>query len=230
MVMGSSMIPIPAVTTFASARTGDQSEPRERGATFTSLNGNLVAASEVAASIIVAADQTLSIGGSAIEVDGETVSAISGGILFIDASHTSTLAFSETTAPPHPEALLTMADGSIVTAFEDPGSNEAVVVNGHTLSLGDVATIDGETPRDGPDGLVVLKSNKISEVIYSTAKDSDAKDISTGSKSSGATMASVSESDAYRTATVSSSGMKIESHPEKLLLLWVSIMMIGIFA
>ena len=228
MIMGTSVVTIPAATTHADAQSNDVSGSRARCATFTGINGAPITASEVAAGTIVAAGQTLSVGGPTIEVEGRTMSAASNGLIFIDGSHTSTSAFSEITAPPRLEAILTMADGSVVTAFEEPGRNGVVVVDGHTLSPGNVASIDGEILSDGPDGLVVLDGSNTSKVIFSTANGGDGDDVATSLGSSEGAKASASGSDVRLPATVLSLGASIVRLSGPLLFLWVFTIVIGI--
>ncbi|KAI9689322.1 MAG: hypothetical protein M1822_009973 [Bathelium mastoideum] len=224
MVIGTSVVAIPTATTQADAQNNDASEPGGRWTTFTGTNGALITASEIAGGTLIAAGQTLSIGGPAIEVDGRIVSAASNGLVFVDGSHTSTLAFPETTAPPSLEAALTMADSDIITAFEEPGRSGVVVVGEHTLSPGDIATMDGETISDGPAGLVVLDGTETSRVTFSTAQSGGGggEAVATRSESDEAARASSSKSDASLAPTVSSSGASMEKFPRQLSFLWVS--------
>ncbi|KAI9667639.1 MAG: hypothetical protein M1821_000456 [Bathelium mastoideum] len=168
VIVGTSSARIPIITSQADAQS-KFAWPAERLAAFVGTDGVSITASEVAAGTFVADGQTLLIGGPAIQVDGDTVSAASNGLVVVNQGQTSTVPFSQTTAPLELGARITLADGSVVTAFEEQGKSGIVILNGHTLLPGDVLTIDGETIRDGSAGLVVLDGSRTLTVGGSAA-------------------------------------------------------------
>ncbi|KAI9655959.1 MAG: hypothetical protein M1821_005020 [Bathelium mastoideum] len=109
--------------------------------------------------------RTLSVGGSAITVDGHTLSDARGGIV-VDNSRT--VSWSEIPgALGTEEARITAADGKVLTVVEEPGHASTIVVDGSiTLSVGGQdATVDGEVISFASGALVV--NGSVTETLSS---------------------------------------------------------------
>ncbi|KAI9687664.1 MAG: hypothetical protein M1820_010407 [Bogoriella megaspora] len=124
-------------------------------AIFTALDGEMVTAYHAIGNngAVVIDGHTLSVGGLAATLDGDTVSAIADGFVVIHGTQTQTLHFPSLTPG---ETIFTAPDGRIMTAYNDAANSGAVVVDGKPISVGGPAvTVNGETLSDGPSGLVV---------------------------------------------------------------------------
>lgn len=118
------------------------------------------AASGIGAAIVIDGT-TLSPGGSAIVVDGTTLSAGPSGIV-IDGTRSVHLSAPAPTSTDALQTFLTLGD-STITAFVPSKSDDAIIVNGTTLSVGGLAiTLDGTELSAGTAGLVVGGTRTVS--------------------------------------------------------------------
>ncbi|KAK4993385.1 hypothetical protein LTR66_006020 [Elasticomyces elasticus] len=132
-------------------------------AVFTA-GSRVLTASEVAGrtGVVVVDGSTISIGGPAATINGQTISEGSAGLVV----GTRTVPISAVSAT-QTGAVFTIGSRTY-TAFEIAGSPNTVVVDGNTLSIGGPATtIDGQVISEGLNGLVVGGSTT---VPFSTVK------------------------------------------------------------
>ncbi|KAF2168867.1 hypothetical protein M409DRAFT_20880 [Zasmidium cellare ATCC 36951] len=160
---------------------------------------------------------TLSPGGSAAVINGQTISAdISGGLVAIGASGTSTL--SPATSAGDGDAQ-TLAFGSLtITASAVPGQSGAFVVDGTTLSPGGsgVAVGDGMAVSDASGTLVGVGRSTtaaLSTVVGSSSSSSRTTAATTGGSSSGSSSGSAASSTATSAATAAG---KVVGHGRSL--------------
>ena len=118
---------------------------------------------------------TLFVGGPAIVLDRETVSAAPQGLVVVDSSRTTTIKPSVTSAPTvMQEIVFTGANGILVTAYEEAGASRIVIVDGKSLSVGGPAiTMNGESISDGPAGLVVGYGTTTRTWTFTTATNTE---------------------------------------------------------
>ncbi|KAI9820037.1 MAG: hypothetical protein M1827_006608 [Pycnora praestabilis] len=128
--------------------------------------------------VYVFGSSTLSVGGTALTVSGETISAAPSGLVIVSNGHTITVPVSTAAlASPLPtsgvatveEAALTI-NGKTYTALENFNSAGFVVIGSSTLSIGGPAvTIGGETISLGSSGLVEVSGSVTSTVPFTSA-------------------------------------------------------------
>lgn len=139
----------------------------EHPSTVLTLGGQTITAAQAPGGGIVVGGSTIS-AGQVATIGGETVSALSdgSGIVFAQNGQTSTVSLAATSSPPH-IAILTLEDGSTVTATSSTGANGSPVyiVGSQTLtSGGEAITTDGTILSVGAGGLVMSGSGSGSSV------------------------------------------------------------------
>ncbi|KAI9692820.1 MAG: hypothetical protein M1822_004814 [Bathelium mastoideum] len=150
------------------------------------LGSSRITAFEEGNGDVVIGTQTLSVGGSAVTIDGHTLSDAPGGIV-VDNSRT--VSWSEISgAMGSEEARITAADGKILTAVEEPGHAGTIIIDGSiTLSAGGPdATVDGEVISFASGALVVNGSvtETLSSIPTTTLANSQLVDKATSTASS----------------------------------------------
>ncbi|KAL9088565.1 MAG: hypothetical protein Q9165_006085, partial [Trypethelium subeluteriae] len=148
---------------------------------------------------IVIGDQTLSVGGPPITMEGHVLSDGSDGIV-VDGSKTALWMQTQELRSDGKETLITAPDGKVFTIFEASSATD-VVVDGHTLVVGGSdATIDGDVIYLASGELVVNGSVTVDAVTATGVQDSplsgatgsmlNAKSTEMSSPASGATSSS----------------------------------------
>ena len=127
------------------------SNPAMKATVTVSFGPQELTASEEGNGDMVVGTQTLSVGGPAITMDDHVLSDGPDGVVIDNLTTASWEQISEE------EVRVTAADGKVLTAFEEPGHDGTVIVDGGVaLSLGGpAATISGAVVSLGPEGLVV---------------------------------------------------------------------------
>ncbi|KAK6388661.1 hypothetical protein LTR65_007334 [Meristemomyces frigidus] len=139
------------------AQISSASDP-ETGA-IVSLGGVPVTASQLTGSsgvvvVVVVAQHTLSIGGSAAIISGQTVSAASSGLVV--GSTTAPLAALPASGSSSASEAVVALGGNTITASAVSGASGVVVIAGQTLSAGGPEiTVSGQAVTEASDGLVV---------------------------------------------------------------------------
>ncbi|KAM0717518.1 hypothetical protein Q7P37_007370 [Cladosporium fusiforme] len=106
---------------------------------------------------VVLQGHTLSIGGSGVAIAGYSITKGPNGISIINSATSAAAASAINTA----EFLLTI-DGKVYTATPVPGSSDAIVLQGHTLSVGGSGvTIGGRLITKGSNGVSVATSTSL---------------------------------------------------------------------
>ncbi|KAL9075633.1 MAG: hypothetical protein Q9157_003920 [Trypethelium eluteriae] len=127
------------------------------GATFT-VGSSVVTTFEANGAIIVGSS-TLAVGGPGATVDGQSISAESNGLVIGSSTTASftqdSLSASGSVSGPIVEATF-VAGPETLTASEVSGKSGAIVVSGHTLSVGGpFAVFDGHTVSDASKGVII---------------------------------------------------------------------------
>ena len=136
------------------------------GIVFTAPYGNVITAYSALGGngAMIINGQTLSQGGPAVTSNGQTMSAKSNELIVSDGSHTQTLHLSSSQKE---QNVVTAPDGKVMTAYSAAASSGAIVIDGHTFSVGGPAlTVDGESLSDGPNGLVMEDTMGKSTVAF----------------------------------------------------------------
>lgn len=139
-----------------------ESSTGEAGAAVT-IDGTVYSASAIPgdSNAVLLAGQTLSIGGTAVSIDGQVVTNGPNGISIVDPTAVASSEWLGT------ESVLTI-DGTAYTATLVPGHSGAVVLQGHTLSVGGPAvTIADQLVTKGSDGISVTDVTSLTSVATS---------------------------------------------------------------
>ncbi|KAK6398064.1 hypothetical protein LTR65_003144 [Meristemomyces frigidus] len=156
LVLGSSTtLPLARVTSIG---------PEEEVGTLLTLGQTTVTAYQVPGQSgeAVVGGSTLSDGGPAAIIEGQTVSEGSGGLV---VGVSTTVSLPQITSVAAASGVLIMLGGSKVTATPVPGKTGEVVLDGTTLSVGGPAyTVSGEVVSEASDGLA-SKSDESDDFI-----------------------------------------------------------------
>ena len=164
-------------TLTADSDSGSDSSSADVGAIFT-LNGQTYTATEKhnanRQQYVVVDGKPLLPGGAAMTISDHTISDSPYGIVFDGTTHAfASLPFDPPAlASKTIEAVLTLPDGKLVTAFQDTAADRHTfaVVNGSMISASGLpATVDGYTINNAPNGIVVKGTGLVDGVGWSTA-------------------------------------------------------------
>lgn len=156
-------------------------------------------------------DQTLTLGGPSMTINGETISIGPGGPVIVDDGRTTTSPFNAATSTDWILEAVITAGSSILTAYSIAGKTGELVLDGTTLTQGGSAiTINGEVFSLGRDGLVesdatYTKTLEGVGVSTSTSKSSSSNEMITSLASS------ASESTVTASNTTTSGGPTVRS-------------------
>ncbi|KAI9685045.1 MAG: hypothetical protein M1822_005437 [Bathelium mastoideum] len=171
------------IVPFSSSAEGDFAEGVDRGseqaAVLTIGSWTLTVVEQTlpnGETIAILGPSTLTVGGSAQTINGETISAAVSGIEVISAGHISMMPFPAAPVPAAASARLTEAvltlGSALVTATEEAagsGQPSIVVIDGYTLTVGGApVTVDGETISAGSAGLEIASGGHTVTDAYST--------------------------------------------------------------
>ena len=162
-----------------------------------SLGAQSITASHDSNGDIVVGTRTFSAGGSAITVDGHVLRKVLDGI-FVDDSR-MLLSKLVSGASGEEEAIISLPDGKVITAIQEPDNQGTAILDGSSITLsigGPDATIDGEVFSLAIGGVIVNRS--VTDMF-----SSEQTAISTDTSVAGATGPAPSPGNAQATTTSS---------------------------
>ncbi|KAK4896771.1 hypothetical protein LTR27_005365 [Elasticomyces elasticus] len=166
LVVDGRTVPFTAIPTPASQLNGADVAITQAifvadGRTYTayeSMNGGSV----VLDGTTLSQGQVVTIGSQTIKVENE-------GLAIVSAGRTTTAPFVTTRVPSSVTEATFVVDGRTYTAYEDP-NGEGVVLDGTTLSQGQVITIGGQLVSVGSEGLAIVDAGRTTTASYMTTQ------------------------------------------------------------
>ncbi|KAK3630072.1 hypothetical protein LTR56_002641 [Elasticomyces elasticus] len=165
LVLNGQTIPFTAVAT-------PRPQLNEAGAAITeatfAVDGRTYTAYENVNGGSVVLDGTTLSQGQIVTIGGQVVSVGSEGLAIVDAGRTTTASFMTTRLPSVTEATFAV-NGQTYTAYENP-SGDGVVLDGTTLSQGQVITIGSQVVSVGSEGLAIVDAGRTTTASFMTTQ------------------------------------------------------------
>ncbi|KAK4954572.1 hypothetical protein LTR10_008005 [Elasticomyces elasticus] len=165
LVLNGQTVPFTAVATLGP-------QLNEAGAAITeatfAVDGRTYTAYESMNGGSVVLDGTTLSQGQVVTIGSQTIKVESNGLAIVSAGRTTTAPFMTTRLPSVTEATF-VVDGRTYTAYEDL-SGDGVVLDGTTLSEGQVITIGSQVVSVGSEGLAIVDAGRTTTASFMTTQ------------------------------------------------------------